>query len=450
MGLVGSLLIGVSACGTYWSYAGGDWQQPFVTALGSAVPHVASRVLMVIGVALLTWAWWRLRPWSGVLPGGAGPDRTIPGRWALLGVWSLPLLLVPPVLTADPFAYADSGWILLSGLNPYEVGYGGAGGPFVAAVDPLWQGVGVAYPPLQFFINAAMVLLAGLHPYWAVIAMRIPALIGVALVAALLPRIADLLGTDREVAVWFGVLNPILVIHFVGGAHNDAIMVGVSVLAIWLVAAFGRAGDARSAWVVFLLAPVVVGIAMALKQQAGLTVIAVAGLPVAAMLARMTRARRWLEWAWRLAAATVVALVVFGGIGALTGLGNGWIEWMDQMGRTGSAAPFNLLGQLFDVLAPDAGVYQVLGVVSTVAMLGALAFFFVRYDAQPLRWLGWGSFWFTVLGSALHPWYVVWPQSILAVTPLQRRVLTALVVFSVAFGLWNAIQTVSFASAPLR
>ena len=438
VGLVGTVLVAWAATGSYWSYNTDGFDQPVIAALGDIVPDPVSRAAMVVGFALLCWAWWRVRP---------NGNQAVTSVWKPLVIWSLPLLLVPPVLTADPFAYADSGWLFLHGANPYEVGYAAIGGPFAPSVDPLWQGVGVAYPPLQFVINAVVVTVTGAHPYWGVVAMRIPALVGVGLVAALVPRCAAMLNVPVAQASWLAVLNPLLIVHFVGGAHNDAIMVGVSILAVW-VTLKGRDAT-RGRWWILLGAAALVGVAMALKQQAGLTVIAVAGLPMVAALATAKPAMRVWMWAWRLAVATAVAGGVFVAITAVTGLGFGWVEWMDQMGRTGSAAPFNLLGQIISIFAPDIGIYATLGVVSTVFMLGALVFFFVRYMTSPMQWLGWGAFWFTILGSALHPWYVVWPLTLLALTPLQPRSRGALVIFTVAFGLWNTLQTVLFASAPL-
>ncbi len=451
IGLAGSLLVAFAACGTYWSYAPDGWALPVANAVGNALPPEISRVLMVIGVGLLCAGWWSIRPrGETATPPAAARGRAlspVQRSWVTLAVWSLPLLLVPPVLTADPFAYADSGWLFLNGRNQYEVGYGAIGGPFARAVDPLWFGAGVAYPPLQFVLNAAAVLIGGTHPYWSVIAMRLWAVIGVVLVAALVPRIAAPLGVDAAKASWLAFLNPLLVVHFVGGAHNDAIMVGVSLLAIWVTL---RARGTRHAWVwQFLVAPVLVGVAMLLKQQAGLTVIAVAGLPVAAALAGLPVWRRLRLWAWRLAVVTAVAVGVFVGGSLATGLGFGWIKWIDQMGRTGTAAPFNLIGQVLDGWFPDLGAYRIVGVISTIAMFAALAYCFWRFMGEPMRWLGWGALWFTVLGSALHPWYVVWPIALLALTPLTRRGWVGLVALSLTFALWNALQTVLFPSAPL-
>ncbi len=91
---------------------------------------------------------------------------------------------------------------------------------------------GVAYPALSLVVNQVVVAATGNHAYWSIVALRIPALLGVALIAACGPRIARYLHADRPGRGWgrlvVGLLNPLLVVHFIGGAHNDALMAGVS------------------------------------------------------------------------------------------------------------------------------------------------------------------------------------------------------------------------------
>ncbi|CAM5579655.1 Alpha-(1-_6)-mannopyranosyltransferase [Streptomyces purpurascens] len=68
--------------------------------------------------------------------------------------------------------------------------------------------------------------------------MRLVALAGVALMAAALPRLARHSGADPSAALWLGALNPLVLLHLVAGAHNDAVMLGL--LGVGLVAALGR------------------------------------------------------------------------------------------------------------------------------------------------------------------------------------------------------------------
>lgn len=113
---------------------------------------------VVIGVLLLVAAWWLARP------GAADPTY----RRRLLiaaALWSVPLLVVPPVLSADAVLYADLGWIVNQSQNPYVVGLTGAGGPYAPHVDPLWAGTGVAYPPLALLTDAVVVRLVGFATY---------------------------------------------------------------------------------------------------------------------------------------------------------------------------------------------------------------------------------------------------------------------------------------------
>src|SRR5258708_14747284 len=52
---------------------------------------------------------------------------------------------------------------------------------------------------------------------------------GVVLIAISLPALARAAGKDPARAVWLGVLNPLVLFHFIGGGHNDALMIGLIV-----------------------------------------------------------------------------------------------------------------------------------------------------------------------------------------------------------------------------
>ena len=51
-------------------------------------------------------------------------------------------------------------------------------------------------------------------------------------IAALVARLARLRGVDPATAVAFVALNPLVLVHLVGGAHNDGLMVAVAMAAI--------------------------------------------------------------------------------------------------------------------------------------------------------------------------------------------------------------------------
>lgn len=431
LGVVGSLLVAWGSCHPEFSFAPDGWPSDAVNAVGLAAPLPWNRVVLIAGTVLLTWAWWHVRPTRDRAPVHAGTT---------LALWSLPLLLVPPVLSPDAVLYADLGWTLSTGANPYDVGLATSGGPFAHQVDPLWAGSGVAYPPLTLRLNQLVVAATGAHPYWSVVAMRVPALLAVAAMLFLVPRIASLLGMPRRSAVWLGVLNPLLVLHFIGAAHNDAPMVATTLAAIWVV--LRRPGP----WTAFLAGPVLVGVAMAFKQQGGLAVVAVAGLPVAAALAALPLGRRLWLLGRRTVLATLVALASFAAVSLASGLGFGWVEWLDLMGLANTPAPLALLAKGGALLWSSAGGsytgYLILaGRVGTLVLLAVLAWIGVRFADRPLSLVAWGSLVIAVLGQALHPWYLPWSLALLGLVPLTRRQRWWVFGFAITFGVWNAIQT---------
>ncbi len=441
LGMAGTALIGWGSCHPEFAHGPDGWPSALVNAIGLALPLPWNRVAIVLGVALLVGAWWLLRP---------GPDAVAGYRRRLLvvlGLWSLPLLLVPPVLSADAVLYADLGWIVHQGQNPYLVGLTGAGGPYAPHVDPLWAGSGVAYPPLALLINAAAVGRTGFATYGGIIAMRLPALLALALIAWVLPRLARRLGVDPDRALWWGWANPLVVVHFVGGAHNDALMAAVGLLGVWLALRGPH-------WAWGLLAgPAVIGVAMAVKPQAGLAVLACAGLPVAAALASAPLPRRLWLLGRRSAVAAGVAVVTFVLISLASGLGFGWTRWLSLMGKAGTAAPFSLLAQAGELLigaagGDPAGWLQAVGVASSLTLLVVLAWVLVRFADRPLAAVAWGSLAVSVLGQSMHPWYIPWSVLLLALIPLTARQFRWMTGFVVAFVAWNAVQTVVWHSVP--
>lgn len=122
VGTLGTALIGWGACHPEFAHGPAGWPSELVNTVGLALPLPWNRAAIVLGVLLLAAAWWLARP---------APDDARARRRLLLtaAVWSLPLLPVPPVLSADAVLYADLGWIVSQGQNPYLIGLTGAGVP---------------------------------------------------------------------------------------------------------------------------------------------------------------------------------------------------------------------------------------------------------------------------------------------------------------------------------
>src|SRR4030095_10973261 len=163
---------------------------------------------------------------------------------AMLMWWSAPLVLAPPMFSRDVYSYLAQGALVWQGLGPYAVGPAalGAGHPLTAQVHPLWLDTPAPYGPVFLALAAAVVGLSGTHIVVGVLGMRLSALASVAALALAIPRLAARHRVDAGRALWLAVLNPLVLLHAVAGAHNDALMTALLVLGLLLAAKAGTPG----------------------------------------------------------------------------------------------------------------------------------------------------------------------------------------------------------------
>ncbi|MFI6757840.1 polyprenol phosphomannose-dependent alpha 1,6 mannosyltransferase MptB [Micromonospora sp. NPDC050417] len=266
------------------------------------------------GLVVLAVAWWRLGA------SASRPDpRPVPLRWLLVtgALWAVPLLFAPPVGSRDVYAYACQGALWLDGVDPYAIGVADGGCPWTAAVPSLWWDTTTPYGPLAIVLAGGVVALARLvatttaeQLLAATFLFRALALLGAVLLACYLPRLARACGASPATATWLALLSPLAAVHVVGGAHNDAVMVGLVVAALAVACGSGpgwawgsvprsarsglpltgRAAEAHvgcrphargrgAAWARLLVAGMVVGLAVAVKATA------VVAVPFVALLA---------------------------------------------------------------------------------------------------------------------------------------------------------------------
>ncbi|GIG90083.1 polyprenol phosphomannose-dependent alpha 1,6 mannosyltransferase MptB [Plantactinospora endophytica] len=194
-----------------------------------------------VGLAALAGVWWRLGVRVRRRP------ESVPVGWLLRTglLWAAPLLVAPPTGSRDAYAYACQGALWLDGTDPYAVGVLPGGCVWSDAVPALWRDTPTPYGPLAVALAGAAVAVARLltastdgQLLIAVALLRAEALAGVVLVAGCLPRLARAGGVDPARAVWLGLVSPLVLIHAVSGAHNDALVLGL-VLAALAVAAGG-------------------------------------------------------------------------------------------------------------------------------------------------------------------------------------------------------------------
>ncbi|MEV6345987.1 polyprenol phosphomannose-dependent alpha 1,6 mannosyltransferase MptB [Actinoplanes sp. NPDC051851] len=381
-GLAGSSLLAGAA------YLGGarDPWEPTVTprTVLAGENGVLLPLLWLGGTLLLIGAWLAGR-------------RVVPSvrwAWTTAALWALPLLPVLPLGSYDVYSYACQGWQQATGLDPYAQGVGGC--PWSEAVAPTWRASTAPYGPVFLILAAGAVKLGG-SLTGTVALLRLIAVLGVIAIGCSLPRLARRAGVPPERAVWLVIACPLVLIHLVSGAHNEAVMVALLTGGL----AVALSGGA-------LLAGVLVGLAIGVKATAGVV------LPFAILLIPGSR--------WRAA-----LLVAGGAIGALavvsigSGLGLGWLS-----GLTGSGvsvqwtSPPTAIGMTLELLGVPHAV-----TATRVAGMIALAFVLLRLwisafqGRDPFVYAGYALAATVVLAPVFHPWYALWPLAVLAAVPLR-------------------------------
>src|ERR1700759_5240828 len=145
-------------------------------------------------------------------------------------LWTLPLLIAPPMYSKDVYSYLAQSQISLEGLDPYKVGPAsglGLGHVFTLSVPSVWRETPAPYGPLFLWVGRGISALTGENIVAAVLCHRLVVLAGVAMIVWATPRLARRCGVAEVSALWLGAANPLLIMHLVAGVHNEALMMGL-------------------------------------------------------------------------------------------------------------------------------------------------------------------------------------------------------------------------------
>lgn len=392
-GLLGSALIAASA--PAWERAAPTWRLRLPDFL---YPDLSLVVFagFALGAALLCGAWIGLMRVSRAR--ASTQRRRVRTVLAMLALWSLPILLGPPLLSYDVYSYAAQGELASQGIDPTSTGPSAlGGGEFLRAVDPVWRRAPAPYGPTAIATSQAVVTATGHDAAGAVWGFRAVAILGVALAGIGVAAIARSYGVDPAFALALGVANPLVLLHFVGGVHNDALMLGL--LACGIAAA---RRDRR------VLAFVLVALAASVKVPAACAFVFL-GWEWAGP-SRST-ARRLLGAAG--VAAAGVALVA--GLCVAVGIGYGWITALSNTGKvTSTVAPVTLVGLVLEDFAGGLGLGLGSGTILVAARgLGLLAagvvclWLLIRSDRTGTTTaLGLALLIVIALGPVVWPWYL--------------------------------------------
>ncbi|TBL36616.1 DUF2029 domain-containing protein [Verrucosispora sp. SN26_14.1] len=379
VGLLGAVALTVAA------YTGGALPDSITTRAGHPFPAV---LLWLLGTTAMVGAWWTLR---------AGAPST---GWALrtAALWTVPLLVSAPLGSRDLYSYACQGWVYADGGDPYATGVAEAGCPWLDAVAPVWRDTAAPYGPF-FVLLAALAVLLGGTLVGTLAVLRVLAVAGLLLAAFCLPGLARAAGVPPARATWLVLACPLVGVHLVSGAHNDAVMLGLLLLGLLLLVrrparsagalsgaaappSVGGVPDAARGHsvAVVLVAGVLLGLAVSVKATA------VVVLPFAALAAVRGRytVAALLRDGGTLATGVLGALLLSS---LLSGLGLGWIGGLGSSGDTVQwTSPPTAVGMLVDYLGEAVGLPPVGVAVARILALTLLAVLLVL-----LWWRTWSA-----------------------------------------------------------
>jgi alpha-1,6-mannosyltransferase len=383
---------------------------------------VLSSVLLWLGVALMLIAWL----WLGqrVVSGDASEFSMV----ATTAFWLAPLLLSVPVFSRDTYSYLAQGALLRDGLDPYAVGPIENPNPLLDNVSPIWTITTAPYGPAFIMVARLITMLVGNHVIAGTMLLRLCMLPGLALLIWATPRLARHLGANAPIALWICVLNPLVIIHLMGGVHNEMLMVGLMTAGIALT--FQRHHVAG-------IALVVVGVAV--KATAGIA------LPFLVWVwMRNLRDRRGYRPLVAFAAAGAMSVLIFVAVFAvlsgLAGVGLGWltalagsvkiINWLTI--PTATANVIHAIGGLFFPVNFYAvlQVTRAAGIVIIAVSLPLLWWRFRHDDRQALTGIAWAMVVVVLFVPAALPWYYTWPLAVMAPLAQSRAAVAVIAGFS--------------------
>jgi alpha-1,6-mannosyltransferase len=383
---------------------------------------VVSSVLLWGGVALMLVSWLWL--------GRRVVDRTATEYTmvATTGFWLAPLLLSVPVFSRDTYSYLAQGALLRDGLDPYIVGPIDNPNSLLDNVSPIWTTTTAPYGPAFILVAKFVTMVVGNDVVGGTMLLRLCMLPGLVMLIWAAPRVARHIGANGAAALWICVLNPLVIIHLMGGVHNEMLMVGLMMAAIALTFAN------HPAWGVSLIA-----IAVAVKATAGIA------LPFMVWVwMRQLRQRRKLgpmpAFATATAASVAIFCVVFAVLSWLAGVGLGWltalagsvkiINWLTL--PTGAANLINVIGGLLLPVSFYAvlDVTRIIGIAIIAISLPLLWWRFRRDDRAALVGIALAMLVVVLFVPAALPWYYTWPLAVLSALAQSRAAIAVIAGFS--------------------
>ena len=378
-------------------------------------------------------------------------------------LWTLPLLIAPPMYSKDVYSYLAQSEISLQGSDPYRVGPAtglGLDHVFTLSVPSLWRETPAPYGPLFLWIGRGISSITGENIVEAVLFHRLVVLVGVGLIVWATPRLARRCGVAEVSALWLGPCNPLLFMHLVAGIHNEALMLGLmlagtefALRGIEAMRAANRGSSSRPPHLSFgltrwsPLAIVVLGaVLITLSSQVKLPSLLALGFVAMAL------AHQWGGTVRAFVAASgllgAVALAVMALIGWASGLGFGWLftlgtanvvrSWMSPptLLALGTGQVGILLG-LGDHTTAVLALTRAIGVTLIAVIVTWLLLSVLRGRLHPVGGLGVALGATVLLFPVVQPWYLLWAIIPLAAWATLPKFRVAVIVVTLVVGIFG-------------
>ena len=437
VGTVGALLIGLGGLGAGALPVVGNpfGELPFGQLMGRML--VSSSAMVFIGVGLIVIAWLLLAVMAGTpllfhrLSAHPPQHLLKPAQvWSIFFSWTLPILVTAPLFTQDIYSYIANGSIVVQGLDPYSAGpvqLLGADDPLARSVPFIWANSPSPYGPVALGIAAVISIITNDSIVAAVILHRITSLLGVVAAGWAITALAKRCRFHPATALWLGILNPLTILHLIGGIHNESLMLGFVLVGMELVlrgidkleaSTSLSMSTAWPGWLLTFLGGTLISAAGMVKVT-GFIGLGFAGMALARFLFRRTSMKQWLSIS---AAAGYFLSVLILSIGAFTlasGIGLGWVtgqggaatirSWLSISTDVGVASGFmGMMLGLGDHTEAILSVTRAAGVLAAAAFMVRMLFATFRGVMHPIGGLGVSTLVLVILFPVVHPWYILW------------------------------------------
>ena len=465
LGTIGALLIALGGLGAgALPVVGNPYESlPFGSLMSRMLQ--SSSAIVFIGVGFMVTAWICMAPLVGAplrlrkaehnpkLTGDGEDTRfshsprvlTQSQMWRTWLGWVLPLLVTAPLFTQDIYSYLANGSIVLQGLDPYSAGpveLLGADNDLARSVPFIWANSPSPYGPVALGLAALVSWLTHDSIIWGVVLHRVFSLVGIIAAGWAISRLAARCRVAPEGALWLGILNPLTILHLVGGIHNESFMLGLALVGVEL--GLRAVNDPQAArwrvWALFIASGVFISCAGMVKVT-GFIGLGFVGMAAARWLVDKhgvpaIRAVLGAGLAQLLLLAVSIAAVTI-----ITGIDIGWIfgqggaatirSWLSATTSVGVGAGFlGMLLGLGDHTEAILSVTRTVGVIIAAGFMLRMLYATFRGAIHPVGGLGVSTFALVVFFPVVQPWYILWAVLPLAAWANRRFFRMAVMIYS--------------------